>query len=56
MPTKSPLTILGNDGSETRNRKNHSTNRSSSRKSPEEEVTEPAAPEYSSEQAEAVRR
>ena len=48
--------LLGNEGSETRNRKNHSTNRSSSRTSPEEEKTEPAAPEYTTEQAESVRR
>jgi len=45
----------GNEGRETRNRKNHSTNRSSSRSAPEE-TKEAAEPEYTSEQAEAVKK
>ena len=46
---------LGTEGTETRNRKNHSTNRSSSKATQEEPATETTS-EYTSEQAEAVRR
>ena len=46
----------GNEETETRNRKNHSTHRSSSRTSPKEETVPDAAPEYTPDQAEAVKR
>ena len=47
---------IGNEETETRNRKNHSTHRSSSRTSQKEETVPDAAPEYTPDQAEAVKR